>query len=220
MDRVLNWKTSTNGDLLQDFISAVPFLVSGCWGIRIPIGHLSSLVMELRPRRWDATAQRSLDEVKRIVHTHRNERRKALDYSDGAELIYVTTDGCLTGGGAFVSQERDPVTSNAVSSWPAKCNSAQHNRPVDEQELLALVKTLKRFRGILHGTKFTVRTDHRALIHFMKQKNLSVGRHGSAKPSACCNAGQEFSNPGRVSRFAVRLCCCGHILGCWDAGEL
>ncbi len=46
-----------------------------------------------------------------------------------------------------------------------------------EQELLALIETLKRFRGVLHGTKFTVRTDHRALEHLMKQKNLSGRQH-------------------------------------------
>ena len=173
VDKVLNWKTPTNKDLLRSFIGAVGFLAPDCKGIRISMGHLSSLTAELRPWRWDATAQRSFDEVKRIVNTHRNKHRKALDYSEGAEPIFVTTDGCLTGGGSFVSQGRDPVTSNVVSFWSGKWNSAQQNYPVHKQELLALVETLKRFRGILYGTKFTVRTDHRALIHFMKQKNLS-----------------------------------------------
>ena len=46
-----------------------------------------------------------------------------------------------------------------------------------EQELLALIETLKRFRGMLHGMKFTVRTDHKALMHLMKQKDLSPHQH-------------------------------------------
>ena len=46
-----------------------------------------------------------------------------------------------------------------------------------ELELLALVETLKHFRGILHGTKFTVRTDHKALIHLKKQRVLSPRQH-------------------------------------------
>ena len=177
VDKVTNWKTPTNKDLLRSFIGAVGFLAPDCKGIRIPMGQLSTLTAELRPWRWDATAQRSFDEVKRIVNTHRDDRRKALDYSKGAEPIFVTTDGCLTGGGGFVSQGKEPEKANVVAFWSGKWNGAQQNYPVHEQELLALVETLKRFRGVLHGTKFTVRTDHRALTHFMKQKNLSARQH-------------------------------------------
>ena len=42
---------------------------------------------------------------------------------------------------------------------------------------LELVETLKRFRGVLHGTRFIVRTDHKALEYFMKQRNLSARQH-------------------------------------------
>ena len=177
VDKVLNWKTPTNKDLLRSFIGAVGFLAPDCKGIRIPMGHLSSLTAESRPWRWDATAQRSFDDVKRIVEEHRHDHRRALDYSEGAEPIYVTTDGCLTGGGGYVSQGKDPKTANVVAFWSGKWNSAQQNYPVHELELLALVETLKRFRGVLHGTRFTVRTDHRALVHFLNQKNLSARQH-------------------------------------------
>ena len=54
---------------------------------------------------------------------------------------------------------------------------AQQNYPVHEQELLALVETLKQFQGILHGTRFTVRTNHKALIHLKKQRDLSPRQH-------------------------------------------
>ena len=177
VDKVVNWKTPTNKDLLRSFIGAVGFLAPDCKGIRIPMGHLSSLTAELKPWRWDATAQRSFEEIKRTVEYHRNDHRKALDYSKGAEPIFVTTDGCLTGGGGYVSQGKDPKTASVVAFWSGKWNSAQQNYPVHEQELLALVETLKRFRGVLQGTKFTVRTDHRALTHLMTQKNLSARQH-------------------------------------------
>ena len=76
-----------------------------------------------------------------------------------------------------MSQGVDPANAKVVGFWSGKWNSAQQNYPVHEQELLALVETLKRFRGILHGTRFTVRTDHKALIHLMKQKDLSPRQH-------------------------------------------
>jgi hypothetical protein len=84
------------------------------------------------------------------------------DYSEGAPPIWVTTDGCLTGGGGYVSQGNNPNEAKVVGFWSGKWSATQQNYPVHEQELLALVESLKRFRGILHGTRFTVRTDHKA----------------------------------------------------------
>ena len=40
-----------------------------------------------------------------------------------------------------------------------------------------MVETLKRFREILHGTEFTLRTDHKALEHFMSQDHFSPRQH-------------------------------------------
>ena len=177
VDKVLNWKVPTNKDLLRSFVGAVGFLAPDCHGIRIPMGHLSGMTSQSRPWRWDNTAQRAFDEVKKIVNDHRDQRREALDYSEGAPPIWVTTDGCLTGGGGYVSQGKNPDEAKVVGFWSGKWNDAQQNYPVHEQELLALVESLKRFRGILHGTTFTVRTDHKGLIFLKKQKDLSPRQH-------------------------------------------
>jgi len=177
VDKVLNWKTPTNKELLRSFIGVVGFLAPDCKGIRIPMGYLSGLTSEGKVWRWGDTEQRAFDEVKKIVNDHRDQRREALDYSEGAPPIWVTTDGCLTGGGGYVSQGVEPDKSKVVGFWSGKWSAAQQNYPVHEQELLALVETLKRFRGILHGTRFTVRTDHKALIHLKKQRDLSPRQH-------------------------------------------
>ena len=49
VDKVLNWKTPTNKDLLRSFIGAVGFLAPDCKGIRIPMGQLSFLTADARP---------------------------------------------------------------------------------------------------------------------------------------------------------------------------
>ena len=41
VDKVINWKSPTNKDLLRSFISAIGFLAPDCKGIRILMGHLS-----------------------------------------------------------------------------------------------------------------------------------------------------------------------------------
>jgi len=173
VDKVLNWKVPTNKELLRSFIGAVGYLGPDCKGIRVPMGHLSGMTSESRPWCWDHTAQRAFDEVKKIVEDHRDQCREALDYSEGVPPLWVTTDGCLSGGGGYISQGIDPDDAKVVGFWSGKWSPAQQHYPVHEQELLALVETLKCFRGLLHGTSFTVRTDHKGLIYLKKQKDLS-----------------------------------------------
>ena len=145
VNKVLNWKAPINKDLLRSFIGAVGFLAPDCKGIRVPMGFLSGLTSESRPWQWDDTAQRAFDEVKQIVNDHRDLCHKALDYSEGAPPIWVTTDGCLTGGGSYISQGDDPDASKVVGFWSGKWSSMQQNYPVHEIKLLALVETLKHF---------------------------------------------------------------------------
>ena len=95
-------------------------------------------------------------------------------------------------------------TANIVAFWSGKWNAAQQNYPVHEQELLALVETLKRFRGVLHGTEFTVRTDHKALEHFMKQKNLSPRQHRWIDILSEFDFGIQYI-PGDTNGFADAL---------------
>ncbi|EJD36662.1 hypothetical protein AURDEDRAFT_36803, partial [Auricularia subglabra TFB-10046 SS5] len=76
-------------------------------------------------------------------------------------------------GSGYISQGEDLSTARVITFWSGKFNSAQQNYPVHERELLAIVESLKRFRPQLHGVKFRICTDHKSLIHFMSQKNLS-----------------------------------------------
>jgi len=167
-------------ELLRSFVCAVGSLVPDCKEIRIPMGHLSGKTTESRLVKWDGTTQRAFNEVKKIdiVNDHRDQRRElALDYSEGVSPIWVITDGCFTGGGGYVGQEIDPCKTEVFEFWSGKRSSAQQNYLVHELELLALVETLKRFRGILHDATFTVRTDHKALIYLKCQKDLLHRQH-------------------------------------------
>lgn len=174
VDSIANWKVPTSRALLQSFLGAVGFLAPDCYGIRIPMGVLTPLTGKNRPWRWGATEQRAFEEIKTLVVAWRDQHRVALDYSADAPKINLVTDASLTGGSGFISQGDELATSKVVAFWSGKFNSAQQNYPVHELELLAIVESLKRFRGMLHGTKFRICTDHKALQHFMSQKNLSA----------------------------------------------
>ncbi|KAJ3473550.1 hypothetical protein NLI96_g12945 [Meripilus lineatus] len=177
VDKIANWKVPTNKSLLSSFLGAVGFLAPDCKGIRIPMAVLTPLTGSTSVWKWTDTHQRAFEEVQSIVQEFSDHRRKPLDYSKGAPQINLVTDASMTGASGYISQGDDLRTTQVVTFWSGKFNSAQQNYPVHEQELLAIVESLKRFRPILHGARFQICTDHKGLEFIKTQKNLSPRQH-------------------------------------------
>ena len=78
VDSVLNWKVSTNRDLLRGFIDSVGYLADDIPNVRIPMGILSSITGDAVPFKWGYTEQRAF-EVKDLVHHARKHRRAPLN---------------------------------------------------------------------------------------------------------------------------------------------
>jgi hypothetical protein len=173
VDWVSNWKTPTNAGLLALFLGAVGYLVSDCQGIQIPMGSLTPLTGKRSLWRWSMTEQRAFDQIKDMVQRWCDHHQTALDYSAGAPPINLVCDASLTGGSGVLSQGQDLGTAKITAFWSGKFNTAQQNYPVHEQELLAIVESLKRFQHMLHGARFCIFTDHKGLEHIITQKNLS-----------------------------------------------
>ncbi|PIL23014.1 hypothetical protein GSI_14321 [Ganoderma sinense ZZ0214-1] len=177
VDSVMNWKLPMNKSLLSSFLGAVGFLAPDCEGIRIPMAVLSQLASPSKSWQWTDMHQRVFEQVKATVHKWRHNRRTALNYAEGVPCINLVTDASLTGASGYISQGDDLATAQVVTFWSGKFNSAQQNYPVHEQELLAIVESMKRFRPLLYGAKFRICTDHQALEHLMRQRNLSPRQH-------------------------------------------
>jgi len=73
-------------------------------------------------------------------------------------VIYTDASELQIGG--IVTQNNKPL-----GFFSKKLNDTQKRYPVTEQELLAIVETLKYFRHMLLGHKIIVRTDHKNLTH-------------------------------------------------------
>ena len=173
VDSVLNWKVPTNRDLLRGFIGSVGYLADDIPHIRIPMGVLSAITGDTVPFRWGYTEQRAFEDVKDLVHQAREHHRKPLTYTSGSDPIWLITDGCSTGISGLVSQGKDWKTAKVAAFYSAKLNPAQQNYPVHEIEMMAGVESMLRHADILQGVKFKWLTDHKGLIHLLKQKNLS-----------------------------------------------
>ena len=70
--------------------------------------------------------------------------------------------------------------------------------------MLALVETLKHFQGILHGTYFTVQTDHKGLICLKTQRDLSHRQHRWLDVINEFNFDIKYI-PGEMNRFMDTL---------------
>ena len=173
VDTVLNWKTPTNCDLLRGFLGSVGYLAGDIPGVRIPMAVLHGLTGDAVSFRWGFTEQRAFEDVKTLTQTTRDHDRVPLNYEKTALPVWMVTDGCSTGVAGLVSQGEDWRTAKVAAFYSAKLNPAQQNYPVHEIEMLAGVKTMLRHRDILQGARFKWITDHKGLIHLLRQKNLS-----------------------------------------------
>ncbi len=78
------------------------------------------------------------------------------DYSQGFEIY---TDSSKLQLGAIITQQNRPL-----AFFSRKLSPAQQKYSVTKQELLAIVETLKEFKGMLWGQTLTVYTDHKNLM--------------------------------------------------------
>ncbi|PIL30265.1 hypothetical protein GSI_07443 [Ganoderma sinense ZZ0214-1] len=173
VDNVLSRKVPTNRELLRGFLGSVGYLADDIATVRIPMGILSSLTGSETSFKWEFTHQRAFDEIKKLLHAHREHHRVPLDYSKDAARIWLVTDGSHGGIAGVVTQGEDFRHRNVAAFFSAKLSSAQMNYPVHEIEMLAGIESMRRHRDILLGCSFTWVTDHKGLIHLLKQKNLS-----------------------------------------------
>jgi hypothetical protein len=123
---ILAWKTPTNRDLLRGFIGSVGYLADEIPNICLPLGVLSAITGDKVPFRWTHTEQRAFEEAKTLTQLARDHSRCPISYGRDAELVWLITDGCLTGVAGVVSQGHDWKTAKVAAFYSAKLNIA-HN---------------------------------------------------------------------------------------------
>ncbi len=91
------------------------------------------------PWHWDEVHQRAFDHVKATIA-----RKVVLAYPDFSKVFEIYTDASSKQLGAVLTQENRQIV---FVSW--KLSTTQRKYSVTEIELLAIVKALKEFKGML-----------------------------------------------------------------------
>jgi hypothetical protein len=106
------------------------------------------------PWHWDEVHQRAFDHVKAMIA-----KDIVLACPDYSKVFEVYTDASSKQLGAVITQSNRPI---AFFSW--KLSNTQHKYSITEIKLLAIVETLKEFKGMLCGQNIKVFTDHTNLM--------------------------------------------------------
>ena len=145
---------------LQEFVGMVNYYHRFLPGIAKTMAPLyDALTGKKRQLVWGQDHQQAFEATK-----------KALAYattltfpSPGTPLI-LTTDASNVAVGAVVEQLVNGVP-QPLAFFSKKLRGAETKYSTFDRELLAVYQAVRHFRHLLEGTSFTVRTDHRPLVH-------------------------------------------------------
>jgi hypothetical protein len=93
------------------------------------------------PRHWDKVHQRAFDHIKATIF-----KDVVLAYPDYSKVFEIYTDASSKHLGAVITQDNRPI-----AFFSRKLSNTQRKYSVTKIELLAIVKTLKEFKGMLWG---------------------------------------------------------------------
>lgn len=118
--------------------------------------------------KWSVEAQEAFDKLKTALVT-----APVLRNPDFNKRFFLQVDASSTGVGCVLFQKNSEGGENPIAFMSKKLNGAQRNYSVTEQECLAAILAVKKFRAYIEGMPFTIITDHASLQWLMKQKDLS-----------------------------------------------
>ena len=107
-----------------------------------------------RPWYWDTVHQKAFDDVKTSIA-----KDVVLAYPDYSMEFEIYTDASSKQLGSVITQGNRPL-----AFFSRKLSIMQQKYSMTKLELLAIVETLKEFKGMLWGQRLKVYTDHKNLI--------------------------------------------------------
>ena len=121
---------------------------------------------------WTEAFQNAFDKIKEIIVS-----QECLTVIDHKTLHYnkmfLTTDASERATGAILSFGPTWERARPVAFDSGALRGAELNYAIHEKELLAILRAMRKWQVDLLGSPFLVYTDHKTLLNFHMQKDLS-----------------------------------------------
>jgi hypothetical protein len=169
---ILNFPSPKNRKQLQSFLGMCNYFRKFHNNYSGLTGQLSHVLSVKNKWQWTAKENNVFNEIK-----NKFLNCIMLRHPDFNKPFYITCDASALSIGAYLYQlnENDPDDQQVISFTSRILSSAERNYSTTEQEMLAIVNALNKFRTYVLGHKTIVKSDHKA-ISFFKNCRLGHGR--------------------------------------------
>ncbi|RDB16052.1 Transposon Tf2-6 polyprotein [Hypsizygus marmoreus] len=174
VERILKWPRLKSATDVRSFLGLVRYISTFLPHLTTHTDILTELTTKSADKDfppWTPTHQFAFDAIKEIVIGRGC--LTTIDHNDPSKKIFVTTDASDHRSGAVLSFGDTWETARPVAFDSMTFKNAELNYPVHEKELLAIIRTLHKWRAELFGATFVIFTDHKTLENFDKQRDLS-----------------------------------------------
>jgi RNase H-like domain found in reverse transcriptase/Reverse transcriptase (RNA-dependent DNA polymerase)/Integrase zinc binding domain len=174
-DHIKTWPTPSSSSDVRSFLGLVRYLAAffpKLVKFTVILDELTRKECDKHFPGWKERHQVAFESIKKLVTS--TDCLTTIDPRLMPEYkIFVTTDASDTGSGAILSFGPSYKLARPVAYDSRSFKGAELNYPVHEKELLAIIRALGKWRTDLLGYRFEIWTDHKTLIHFENQKDLS-----------------------------------------------
>jgi hypothetical protein len=171
--KVRDWPSPRSPKGVKKFLGTVQWMKKFIWGLQKYVGTLTPLTstkLDKKDFKWGDREEAAFQNIKRIMTSL--PCLKNIDY-ESEDPLWLFTDASGSGLGAALFQGKEWKSASPIAYESHLMTPAEKNYPVHEQELLAVIHALQKWRMLLLGMKVNVMTDHHSLTYLLKQRNLS-----------------------------------------------
>ena len=144
---IANWPQPRNVKELQAFLGFANWFRQYMHGYSQKVPDLTKLTRKNQEFIWTSKCNRAFNRVKSALAA-----APVLAHPDFTKQFTVWTDASLDGVGAVLQQEDRPIAYES-----ARVSPAERNYTIGEQELLAVIHALKKWRVYLEGAQHPVK---------------------------------------------------------------
>jgi RNase H-like domain found in reverse transcriptase/Reverse transcriptase (RNA-dependent DNA polymerase) len=174
--KIMEWPIPSSATEVRQFLGLVRYL-----GAFLPclandhtaiLNKLTGKDAEHSFPSWSQVHQNAFDAIKHIVCS-----RECLTVIDHSKLeinnFFVTCDASDKVTGAVLSFGKTWETARPVAFDSMPLKDAELNYAMHEKELLAILRAFRKWKSDLIGCPFYVYTDHKTLLNYHTQRNMS-----------------------------------------------